>query len=47
YTASAGDEFVISKKDVALQLVHPLDHSFYQACRSKLGWGSRLVRVDD
>ena len=34
-------------EDVALQLVHPLDHSFYQACRSKLGWGSRLVRVDD
>jgi NAD+ kinase len=47
YTASAGDEIVVTKKDVALQLVHPLDHSFYQACRSKLGWGSRLVRVDD
>ena len=47
YTASAGDEIVVSKKDVALQLVHPLDHSFYQACRSKLGWGSRLVRPDD
>jgi len=47
YTASAGDEIVVTKKDVALQLVHPLDHSFYQACRSKLGWGSRLVLVDD
>ncbi|MFP6839598.1 MAG: NAD(+) kinase [Pseudohongiellaceae bacterium] len=47
YTASAGDEIVVSKKELALQLVHPLDHSFYQACRSKLGWGSRLVRVDD
>ena len=47
YTASAGDEIVVSKKELALQLVHPLDHSFYQACRSKLGWGSRLVHVDD
>ncbi len=47
YTASAGDEIIVSKKDVALQLVHPPEHSFYQACRSKLGWGNRLVSVDD
>lgn len=47
YTASAGDEIIVSKKDVALQFVHPPGHSFYQACRSKLGWGSRLVSVDD
>lgn len=46
YTAQPGDEFVISKKSVPLQLLHPLDHSFYQACRSKLGWGSRLVRQE-
>lgn len=47
YTASAGDEFIVRKKDVPLKLIHPPEHSFYQACRSKLGWGSRLVRDDD
>ena len=47
YTASAGDEFIITKKSVPLQLIHPNNLSFYQTCRSKLGWGSRLVRSDD
>lgn len=47
YTASAGDEFIVRKKDVPLKLIHPPEHTFYQACRSKLGWGSRLVRNDD
>lgn len=47
YTASADDEIIVRKKDVPLQLIHPLEHSFYQACRSKLGWGSQLVKVDD
>jgi len=46
-TVSAGDEIIVSKKSVPLQLLHPSEHSFYQACRSKLGWGNRLVRVDD
>ena len=47
YTASAGDEILVTKNAVSLQLIHPPNHSFYQACRSKLGWGSRLVRPDD
>ena len=47
YTAVAGDEFLVTKKSVPLQLIHPPKHSFYQACRSKLGWGSRLPRADD
>ena len=47
YTAQAGDEFIVRKKGVPLKLIHPPEHSFYQACRSKLGWGSRLVRDDD
>ena len=47
YTASAGDEFIVRKKDVPLKLIHPPEHTFYHACRSKLGWGSRLVRDDD
>ena len=47
HTASAGDEILISKKSVPLQLMHPSEHSFYQACRSKLGWGNPLVKVED
>jgi|TARA_B110000263_G_scaffold247567_1_gene260674 NAD+ kinase len=47
YTATASDEIFVSKKRVPLRLVHPPEHSFYQACRSKLGWGNRLVKVDD
>jgi len=23
-------------------LIHPKDYNFYDICRSKLGWGSRL-----
>ena len=47
FKASAGDEIVVRKKKVPLKLIHPPEHTFYQACRSKLGWGSRLVRDDD
>ncbi len=47
FKASAGDEIVVRKKEVPLKLIHPPEHTFYQACRSKLGWGSRLVRDDD
>lgn len=47
YTVSAGDEILVTKKSVPLQLLHPPEHSFYQACRSKLGWGNRLVRIND
>ena len=47
YAASAGDEIVVRKKEVSLKLIHPPSYSFYQACRSKLGWGSRLIRNND
>ncbi|MEX0963366.1 MAG: NAD(+) kinase [Pseudohongiellaceae bacterium] len=47
YTATAGDELLVRKKAVPLKLIHPPEHTFYQACRSKLGWGNRLVRDDD
>ena len=47
HSVQAGDEILVRKKALPLQLIHPPNHSFYQACRSKLGWGSRLVRVDD
>ena len=39
----AGDVVHVQKKAEKLQLVHPLDHNYYETCRTKLGWGSRLV----
>jgi len=47
FSAKAGDQLLIHKKSKALRLIHPPDHSFYEAYRSKLGWGSRLERKDD
>lgn len=47
FTTSAGDELIVRKKTVTLKLIHPPNHSFYQACRSKLGWGSRLAQGSD
>ena len=37
-----GDIIHIRKKPQLLSLIHPVDHNFYEICRSKLGWGSRL-----
>ena len=42
-----GDELIVRKRQGALRLIHPLDHNYYETCRSKLGWGNRLVRADD
>jgi NAD+ kinase len=44
YQAKAGDQLIVRKKPARLQLIHPSQFSFYEACRSKLGWGSRLRR---
>ena len=38
-----GDEVHIHKKPHKLHLIHPLDHNFYETCRSKLGWESHLI----
>ncbi|WP_339898011.1 NAD(+) kinase [uncultured Gilvimarinus sp.] len=40
---AGGDEIIISKKPQTLQLLHPLNHNFYERCRSKLGWGGHLL----
>lgn len=37
---------VVVAKCHALKLLHLKDHSFYEACRSKLDWASRLGRSD-
>jgi NAD+ kinase len=46
FEAQAGDEILIRKAERALKLIHPLEHSFYGACRSKLGWGNRLEKEE-
>ena len=33
-----GDEINIAKADKSFTLIHPQDHDFFNACRTKLGW---------
>ncbi len=33
-----GDEILIQRNKEVLNLLHPLNHDFYSACRMKLGW---------
>ncbi|WP_444917582.1 NAD(+) kinase [Microbulbifer sp. JMSA003] len=33
-----GDVIRVHKKPHRLTLIHPIDHNFYETCRSKLGW---------
>lgn len=47
FKTEPGDEIQIRKKSGPLRLIHPLDHNYYETCRSKLGWGSRLTRHGD
>ncbi|WP_282343809.1 MULTISPECIES: NAD(+) kinase [Pseudomonas] len=42
FTCAPGDTVTIKKKPQKLHLIHPLDHNYYEVCRTKLGWGSRL-----
>ncbi|WP_110665969.1 NAD(+) kinase [Salinicola halophilus] len=37
-----GDILHVRRKAQRLTLIHPRGHSFFEACRSKLGWSSRL-----
>lgn len=37
-----GDEVRIVKHPHALRLAYPVGHNFYESCRSKLDWASRL-----
>jgi len=38
-----GDRVRIRKYPHTLQMIYPSGHSFYETCRSKLDWGSRLA----
>jgi len=44
FSAAPGDVLYVRKRRHSFKLVHPLNHSFYAACRDKLGWGNRLGR---
>tara|TARA_E500000331_G_C17271957_1_gene719668 strand:- start:8477 stop:9394 length:918 start_codon:yes stop_codon:yes gene_type:complete len=37
-----GESLVVQQQSSRLKLVHPPGHSFYQVCRSKLDWASRV-----
>jgi NAD+ kinase len=43
FAMQPGDVVHVQKKPEKLQLIHPLNHNYYETCRTKLGWGSRLV----
>jgi NAD+ kinase len=47
FTTEQADEIIIRRKQGYLRLIHPLDHNYYETCRSKLGWGNRLISPDD
>ena len=39
-----GDLITISRHKNEVTLIHPKDSNFYDACRSKLGWGNKLSK---
>ena len=41
---SPGDVLYVRRKSQPMRLLHPLDYDFYAACRSKLGWASKLIQ---
>ncbi|WP_437881394.1 NAD(+) kinase [Pseudomonas sp. LRF_L74] len=41
FTCSPGDTITVAKKPHKLRLIHPLDHNYYEVCRTKLGWNGR------
>ncbi|MGV6807342.1 MAG: NAD(+) kinase [bacterium] len=41
-----GDLISIQRHPRMIEMLHPSDHNFYQTCRTKLGWGTRLDNVD-
>jgi NAD+ kinase len=42
----AGSNITIRKKTQPLKLIHPLDHHYYEALRSKLHWGKKLTYTE-
>lgn len=40
--AGPGESILVRQRSDKLKLIHPPGHSFYEVCRSKLDWASRL-----
>lgn len=45
-TCQEGDEIRLHKKPEPLILLHPKSYNFYETCRNKLGWGTKLGSQD-
>ncbi|MFL0798540.1 MAG: NAD(+) kinase [Cellvibrionaceae bacterium] len=43
FVTAPGDVIRIHKKSQQIELIHPVEHNFFETCRSKLGWGSSFV----
>ncbi len=41
-TAAPGDSVTIRKMPHKVRLIHPVDHDFYDTCRTKLGWATQF-----
>lgn len=46
-SCTPGDTLHIKRKPQKLRLIHPFEHNFYEVCRNKLGWESRLTQGND
>jgi NAD+ kinase len=42
FAMEPGDILYVRKKAPKVKLIHPLNHDFYESCRSKLGWSEVL-----
>lgn len=42
FAMEPGDTLYVRKKSPKIRLIHPLNHDFYESCRSKLGWSEVL-----
>jgi NAD+ kinase len=42
-TLQIGDVIEVARQPGCLRLIHPVGYNYYDTCRAKLGWGSRLV----
>lgn len=43
FVTEPGDVIRIHKKSQQIQMIHPVEHNFFETCRSKLGWGSGFI----
>jgi len=47
FSCAPGDSIHARKKAQKLRLIHPLNHNYYEVCRTKLGWGGHRYGAAD